>query len=161
MHKRNGVKKCKNECLAIAISGLLLLLLIIGCSSSPQQAPFLTTPPTQSAPTDAPTPSATICTTKECFISSANDCNDIDLTLTEDAGVLKYSSSKDCLFTKTLVSLNPNETQEMKNLLEGKSLTCKYEKGTFDQRWANSLIFGSEYCEGELKDILVELLVFG
>lgn len=105
-------------------------------------------------------PSVADCTTKECVISSANDCNDNSVTLTEDAGILKYSSSKDCVFSKTLVSLNANENSEMKNLLEGKSLMCKYENGKFDQRLVTSLIFGTEYCEGELKDILVKLLLF-
>ncbi len=79
------------------------------------------------------------------------------MTLTEDAGVFKYSSA-DCVFTKTLISAD--ETPEMKSLLEGKSLTCRYEKGKFDQRWVTSLIFGIEYCEGELKDILVDLIAF-
>lgn len=100
------------------------------------------------------------CTTKDCFISAANECNDITLTLSEDAGVFEYSSSIDCVFSKTLVQSHESETQEMKNLLEGKSFTCTYEKGAFDERWVTSLIFGTEYCEGELKDILVELLVF-
>ena len=139
-----------SEHLAIFASGLLLLVLIAGCVSPSPQPP----------PTPLPTTPVAACTTKECFISSANACNDIDLTLTEDAGVIKYSSSKDCVFTKTLVSLNADETQEMKSLLQGKSLTCRYEKGKFDQRWVTSLIYGTEYCEGELRDTLVELIAF-
>ncbi len=153
---QNGVRKHEHNSEGLTIVGLLFLLLITGCASPPQQAPLVSAPTPPVAP-----PTAVACTTKECFISSANDCKDISLTLTEDAGVLKYSSSKDCLFTKTLVSLNVDETQEMKNLLEGKSLTCRYEKGKFDQRWASSLIFGTEYCEGELRNILVELIAFG
>lgn len=141
-----------SERLAIFASGLLLLVLIAGCVS-PSQQPPPTSPST-------PPPTVAACTTKECFISSANDCKDIDLTLTEEAGVIKYASSKDCVFTKTLVSLNADETQEMKGLLQGKSLTCRYEKGKFDQRWVTSLIYGTEYCEGELRDILVELIAF-
>ena len=46
----------------------------------------------------------------------------------------------------------------MKTLLQGKSMTCHYGKGKFDSRLVNSLLFGSEYCEGELKDILAELI---
>src|SRR3990172_2266032 len=108
---RKGARKQKHgERLAVLAAGLLLLVLIAGCVSPSQQPP----------PTPPPTaPAVAACTTKECFISSANDCNDISLTLTEDAGVIKYSSSKDCVFTKTLVSLNADETQEMKSLLQG------------------------------------------
>lgn len=150
--RKRGLKGVgKHGRLAIVASGLLLLVLIAGCvSPSPQPPP--TPPPT--------TPAVAACTTKECFISAANACDDSDLTLTEDAGVIRYSSSKDCVFTKTLVSLNAGETQEMKGLLQGKSLTCRYEKGKFDQRWVTSLIFGTEYCEGELRDTLVELIAF-
>ncbi|MBI2564573.1 hypothetical protein HYV79_01110 [Candidatus Woesearchaeota archaeon] len=153
-HKSNSrTRTHATKYLAVLTAGLLLLL-IAGCAT-----PETTVPSTPATPK----PVALLvpdCTTKECFVSSANDCKDIDLTLTEDAGVLKYSSSKDCIFTKTLISLNANDTQEMKSLLNGKSLTCRYEKGKFDQRWATSLIFGTEFCEGELKDILVELILF-
>ncbi|MBS3068469.1 hypothetical protein J4450_07210 [Candidatus Micrarchaeota archaeon] len=48
----------------------------------------------------------------------------------------------------------------MKTLLEGKSMTCKYENGKFDQRLVTSLIYGTEYCDGELKDALGQLIVF-
>ncbi|MBI4344612.1 MAG: hypothetical protein HY555_03390 [Euryarchaeota archaeon] len=152
IRSRKGARKQKHsERLAILAPGLLLLVLIAGCvSPSPQPPP--TPPPT--------TPAVAACTTKECFISSANACNEIDLTLTEDAGVIKYSSSKDCVFTKTLVTANADETQEMKSLLQGKSLTCRYEKGKFDPRWVTSLIYGTEYCEGELRDTLAELIAF-
>lgn len=124
------------------------LLLIVGC-----------VPPQTSAPYYAPNSAATTCTTKDCFISAANECNDITMTLTEKAGVIKYSS-RDCTFTKTMISLDAKETQEMKNLLEGKSLTCRYERGKFDNSWANSLLLGTEGCEGQLKDILVDLVAF-
>ena len=136
--------------LGLTLAGLLFLLLVAGCSAPSQQA----------LSTSESAPLAADCTTKECFTASANDCKDSTLTFTEDAGVIRYSSSKDCVFTKTLVSLNVNESQEMKNLLQGKSLTCNYEKGIFDQRWVTSLIFGTESCEGELRDILVELIAF-
>ena len=137
----------------ILIASLLLIAaLTVGCTSQPAATP---TPIPQSAtPTTAP------CTDKDCFISAANDCKDLSVTLTEDIGVLKYSSSKGCVFTKTLVSLDSSEIQEMKSALEGKSLTCKYESGKFDPRLVTSLIYGSEYCEGPLKDAFGELLAF-
>lgn len=123
---------------AIFVSAVLALLVLAGCSSSQKSG----------------------CTTKDCFISAANQCSDSTLTLAEDAGTFTYSSSGGCVFTKTLVTPNANETQEMKNLLTGKSLTCKYEKGKFDQRWVNSLILGLENCQGDLKDTLGELMAF-
>jgi len=128
-------------------SGLLLILFVAGCASPSQTV-------------SANSPATAGCSTKECFISAANNCNEVSLTLTEDIGVLKYSSSKDCVFTKTLVSVNENETPELKKLLSGKSLTCMYKNGAFDEQWVTSLIFGTEFCEGKLKDILGQLVLF-
>ncbi|MBI4141761.1 hypothetical protein HY484_02445 [Candidatus Woesearchaeota archaeon] len=128
-------------------SGVLLILFVAGCASPSQTIP---------AGPDA----TTGCSTKDCFISVANDCNEATLTFSEDIGVFKYLSSKDCVFTKTLVSANENETPDMKKLLSGKSLVCTYKKGAFDERWVSSLIFGTEYCEGKLKDILGQLVLF-
>ena len=84
----------------------------------------------------------------------------MNLTVTGEVGTFSYSSSQSCVFTKTLVSLNANESQEMKNLLSGKSMYCIYEKGKFDQRWVSSLIFGLENCQGDLKDRLGDLTLF-
>ncbi len=126
----------------------LLFLLLIGCAP---QAP----PSTQESP--LPETSVSACATKECFIASANNCDADGLTLTEDAGTFTYVS-KGCVFTKTLV--RTEGTPEIKGLLEGKSLTCAYEKGSFDARWVNSLVYGVELCEGELKDAIVGLLLF-
>lgn len=128
----------------INVLTIIGLLFIVGCVPQPP------------APYYAPN---TACTTKECFISAANECNDLAMTLTEKAGVIQYSS-RDCTFTKTMISLDAKETQEMKNLLEGKSLTCKYGRGTFNKDWVNSLLLGTENCEGQLKDILVDLVAF-
>ena len=126
---------------------LSLVMFVAGCTS-----PSQTVPAGQSASKG--------CSTKECFISAANDCNEFSLTLIEDMGVLKYSSSKDCVFTKTLVTPNEKEDSNIKKLLSGKSLTCAYKKGAFDQRWVTSLVFGTEYCEGKLKDVLGQLILF-
>ncbi|MBI4140582.1 hypothetical protein HY485_01960 [Candidatus Woesearchaeota archaeon] len=124
--------------------GLLLILFVAGCAAPSKQTP----------------PQIAACATKECFISAANDCNEVSLTLSEDIGVFKYASSKDCVFTKTLVSANENEAPEMKKLLSGKSLSCTYKNGAFDERWVTSLVFGTEYCDGKLKEILGQLVLF-
>ncbi len=100
------------------------------------------------------------CSTKECFIDAANECKDVRSTFAEESGTFVYASSNDCVLTKTLVSAHPGESPEMKALLEGKSMTCKYERGSFDERWVTSLVFGSENCEGGLKDAIAQLLVF-
>jgi hypothetical protein len=129
---------------------VVALAVMLGCGA----------PPAEEVVVPTETPEAPSCGTKDCFIAAANDCGAMELTLTEEAGTFTYSSSADCVFTKTMVTPDPAETQEMKSLLQGKSMTCRYEKGKFDERWVTSLLFGSEKCEGELKDTLARLLVF-
>ena len=120
---------------------MLLALVLAGCARPP------------------PLPEVPKCDTKECFIAAANDCNDIGLTLDEDFGVIEYTS-KECMLTKKVISLDPSETKEMKELVEGKWMTCKYEKGEFDRNWLDSLILGMQKCEGKLKETLVDILLF-
>ena len=100
------------------------------------------------------------CTTTECFVKAANDCRKAKLEIVDDADMFwRYRSSAFCGgLEKTLVFLNDKETAPMKELLEGKSLSCDYTKGKFDQRWVTSLIFGLENCRGELKENLGQLL---
>ncbi len=97
------------------------------------------------------------CTTKDCFVTSANNCEELLIKVTEEAGTFAYST-KGCLFTKTVLSVN--EEPELKQLLEGKSMTCTYTQGEFDMRLINGLIFGIENCSGDLKDALTGLLAF-
>lgn len=111
-------------------------------------------------PTPQTAEHATACSDKTCFIAAANDCNSTNITVTEDFGVMRYETSTACTFTKTLVKLDDNETQDMKNLLEGRNMTCVYEKGDFDPQLVNTLIEGTENCTGDLKVDLARLIVF-
>ena len=139
--------------LALFASVLLAVIFIAGCASPSQ-------PATPSASPSATANATAGCSDKDCFMQAANDCKDLSLAITEDVGIFKYSSSKDCIFTKTAVTLNESEPQDMKSALEGKSFTCNYEKGKFDQRLVTSLIFGMENCDGPLKDALGQLIAF-
>jgi len=102
-------------------------------------------------------PVTSVCDSKDCFIAKANNCEDININVTEEFGSVNYAS-KGCVFTKTVLSMN--DTEEMRKLFEGKTLSCIYEQSRFDRRWVDSLVFGIEYCEGELKDRIVDMLAF-
>ena len=124
---------------------ILSVFLIIGCCG---------VLPTQTAG------HTNFCSDKACFIAAANDCNSTNITITEDYGVMRYETTTDCAFTKTLMSLSDNENQDMKSLLGGKNMTCVYQKGSFDPRLVNTLVEGTENCTGELKTDLARLVVF-
>jgi uncharacterized protein YxeA len=100
------------------------------------------------------------CVTTECFVKAANDCRKAKLEIVDDADMFwRYRAAAFCGgLEKTLVFLNDKETAPMKELLEGKSLSCNYTKGNFDKRWVTSLIFGLDNCHGELKENLGQLL---
>jgi hypothetical protein len=94
------------------------------------------------------------------FISAANDCRAMNLTVTNVVGTFSYQSTSDCVLLKTLVKMNASETPEVKKMVEGKSIVCGYSKGNFDSRWVTTLIGGMEYCHGDLRDGMAELIVF-
>lgn len=103
--------------------------------------------------------SATACSNKQCFVTAANNCGNETIQVTEDYGVVKYSISG-CILTKTIVSMNQNESADIKKIVGGKNMTCLFTKGNFDQDWINSLVLGVEKCKGGLKDAIADLLVF-
>jgi len=132
---------------AMMLAGVLLLVLFSGCSSSFPGNPAA---PSQNVP----------CTDKACFISAADECRDVNVTIVEDIGTFTYSSSHNCIFRKTLVSLNGTESREIRTLLEGKNMTCIYTRGNFDHRLVTTLVGGIEYCTGDLKDNIARLVIF-
>ncbi|MBI4448623.1 hypothetical protein HY641_01160 [Candidatus Woesearchaeota archaeon] len=134
----------------------LILTILLFVSSCAQQETTPSTQTPQAAPPITVTPAEPSCTTMDCFIPAANNCEDIDITLTQEAGTFTYSSTH-CMLTKTLTRIEG--PPELKEALEGRSLTCAYNKGEFDSRWIKTLIYGLEQCEGELKEKLAWMLM--
>ena len=124
----------KGACLAV----LAIFILAMGCISPPAPHP---SPPASNAQNPAPLQNA--CNDTDCFITAANSCEAMNVTLSDDVGTFSYSSrpaTNACVFIKTVVSLDSGESQEMKNLLVGKKMTCIYQRGEFDQRWVSTLL---------------------
>jgi hypothetical protein len=140
--------------IALVLAAMLMMLAFAGCCNIiPQPVPPV---PGQN---DTPTPNGT-CSDAACFIAAANNCEDMNVTLRGSVATFAYTSSQSCVFTKTLVSVDANETQQMKDFLEGKSMTCIYERGKFNPGLVTSLVDGMEDCIGDLKDALGQLLIF-
>lgn len=107
--------------------------------------------------------SSVICTDMNCFITKANQCKQAVYIETTDAGRIGYSVSSDnndnCILTKEIVELSENEDPFIKEALKGKMMKCTYSKGEFNDQWTTSMIEGIEYCNGELKDAIGQLLL--
>jgi len=103
---------------------------------------------------------AKTCNDDSCFITMANNCTAVKWQTTDKAGMeWSYYSSPYCTFEKKLLTITGNESQSMKDVLEGQSLSCDYEQKKFDAQWVNSLIFDLEPCNGELKESIARLLL--
>jgi len=100
------------------------------------------------------------CATAECFLEKANACETTSFEVQEEFGLMLYST-ENCIFEKKVLNIDASEDPELKNLIEGKSLTCDYEKAMFKNKWMESLIADLDSCQGELKDIMQQLIVFG
>lgn len=101
--------------------------------------------------------SAASCTDTECFLSAANECKSVRMQQNEAGSLFEYSA-RDCALTKTAKKLNESEPVEMRDLLEGKSMTCIYEQGALNENWISTLSIDIDSCEGELKDAIEELV---
>ncbi|MFC1685870.1 hypothetical protein ACFLZZ_02490 [Nanoarchaeota archaeon] len=112
------------------------------------------------------------CNSEKCFIANANDCEIADFEKSVEGSQFEFSteglgkspiaelyefSTESCIVTKKLISLGGAD-QNIKDLLEGESMTCYYEKENFDEELFNSVTSGIENCEGALKDGLQELV---
>lgn len=103
------------------------------------------------------------CKDTECFVAAANNGKAATLQSTDKAGIqwsyqIKGALGSGQTFTKTLLRLDDKEPQLLKDLLQGKSLTCQLH-GVFDERLVTSLFYGiGNNCSGELKEKLGQLL---
>jgi len=127
---------------SIILGVILLSFMLFGC---------LATPPA------LPKAGVSGCATKECFLTAANACSNATLKLNDSFGTVLLSTNN-CTFKKTIIALDPKESTQIKDLVEGTSMTCAYEKSKFDYDWMNSLVLGVEKCDGTLKDAIVDLL---
>jgi len=127
----------RKDILVIIVLGILLF----GCVAKPPDLPKTTSG----------------CSTKECFLAAANTCKNESLRLNESFGTVLLST-RNCTFTKTVLYMNSEESKQIRDLVEGTSITCIYKKGEFDSDWINSLVLGVEKCDGTLKDAIADLL---
>ena len=103
------------------------------------------------------------CKDVECFIAAAKDGNPANFQSTDETNMewnyqIEREFSGNLIFTKTLLRLDDKELPQIKEFLEGKSLTCKLQDA-FDERLVTSLFYGiGNNCSGELKENLGQLL---
>ncbi len=94
----------------------------------------------------------------DCFVENANKCQTSLLEINEDGTISTYKIEEGCVFHREYTQLSDNEPEIMKDLFEGKSLTCNYVEKNFNEEWVDSITQGIEECDGELVDAIYALI---
>ncbi len=96
-----------------------------------------------------------------CFIEQANLCEPAELEMYYvDDTVVTFKSNKQCILEKEITNFNENEPELVVDLLSEKKMTCPYEKNNFNSFVVYDLVNGIDECEGDLKEAILELLVY-
>jgi hypothetical protein len=94
-------------------------------------------------------------TSKTCFLDAANACKSAVVREQLTGGtVIKYQSNG-CVITKSIERFADNESSTVVSALQGKTMTCSYDKNNLDPTTIAGLMSGS--CQGNLLDALTEL----
>lgn len=103
------------------------------------------------------------CEDNVCFNQALQQCKPIDYVKHTNNNVYFYriyrSFGEDCSVKVTLVSVSPGSNRDIKDLLEGKSMKCSIPKSLLQDRNLDELENSLEYCHGELKEGIYELII--
>ena len=91
------------------------------------------------------------CKTDECFSKLADQCKSVKMEKAIAGSVYSFEE-RGCILTKTARKMNDTEPASIKDLLESKSMTCRYPQGNFDGNLIKTVSLGMGNCEGALKD---------
>ncbi len=94
-------------------------------------------------------------TNAACFEKKANACEEASMTVIDDRGSARITENG-CVLRKRMISIQ-NATPRMAEYLEGSEMTCSYEAGLLPASITTSITSGTDICEGDLADRLIEL----
>ena len=89
----------------------------------------------------------------DCFIAAANSCS-AAVVRTNIAGSIVEHQTQDCTYTRRMLTISDAEPAEVQQLFANKSLSCAYQKGSFDPQLVSTISLGIDGCTGELKDAI-------
>ncbi len=92
------------------------------------------------------------------FIEAANAGLQARVRVTIAESLYLCEVTAGLIFNKKFLKAHDSEPLEIKNLLTGKEMRCKYRLGYFYRPWLDSVSLGLEPFEGPLKDALMEML---
>jgi len=96
----------------------------------------------------------TECDTAVCLIEQANECKPAEYIVNIGTSTIKMEILSGCRLKKTIIKLDETEPVEIRDFFKGKSMTCTYEKGEFNNDFAYQISGPLDECEGSLKDAI-------
>ncbi|MEK6813024.1 MAG: hypothetical protein AABX86_02840 [Nanoarchaeota archaeon] len=97
------------------------------------------------------------CADKACFLQKADACEPAFFAQNEQ-GTFMELTSRNCKLTKKIVQVSPQEKEDIRKAVTGKSMICRYEKNYFNKNWVNTMTLDIQQCEGQLKDTIMSIL---
>lgn len=91
------------------------------------------------------------------FVMKANSFTPALLRLEAGGGVIRCRVDHKGLFIKQVEKLPKGAKAGVMALLEGRSLTARYEKWKFECLWLYGVCLGLDSCSGDLKEMIKEL----
>ena len=99
----------------------------------------------------------------ECFDEKLKECEFIDFVTQKNNNVYRYtifsSLGNDCKVKITLERTAPGSDPDIQELLEGKSMTCNIPKNLLETTNLDNIDNFLQYCSGELKEGILELII--
>lgn len=93
------------------------------------------------------------CADEQCLRVAAAECGTAAFRTTLEGSTVEHRVNN-CKYTRTMITIGPDEPPEVQQLFGGKSLTCDYAKGNFNEEWLSTVSIGLEGCTGELKEAI-------
>jgi len=94
------------------------------------------------------------CATEACFVRHADACQAATFSNIIEGTTVQYETNN-CVLKKTVMSLAPDEPQEIVEAFLGKSMYCMYAPNDFSPLYINTLSGMLGTCEGELKQAMM------
>ena len=99
----------------------------------------------------------------ECFDEKLRECKFIDFITHKNNNVYRYtifsSLGNYCKIRVTLERTAPGSDPDIKELLEGKSMECRIPKQLLKTTNLDNIDNFLQYCTGELKEGILELII--
>jgi len=103
------------------------------------------------------------CLDESCFKDALSNCNSAQYVKQKNNNLYVYtifnSIDKECSIDIKLERLAPGSDPDLVRLLEGKSMSCKIPKTLLAETNLDDLDNILQYCTGELKEGILELII--